>query len=445
MFQLARRFLMSASALLMALSGALFAEPVLAQRVAWECPRDSTQSFTEAKTTASTPVYARPSTSARVFDRLPRNTRICANGSTVDGVWLTIRTRNGVVGYVQASQTTPRPRPAATLAPSSELSPIYFPPSNANTVYVAKDAFEFGAQVERLPGLDPLKATGMRWVKLQIVFTDDAPNINAQIKQAHDAGMKLLVTAIGDRRRPNDADVQARYAIEVGKLARAGVDAIEIWNQPNLPREWGGENAAMIDPLSYTALLKQSYASIKRENPATLVIGANIATTGFWAGNCTPTGCDDEPYLRAIAAAGAGAHMDCQGAMMLSNVQAPDLRTSSKFGAHHSWYLLPTLDVVLDRLNKPVCFTHLGSLSKDGFANTLPLGFSWANETTTEQQARWNVRALEVLRDSGKVRLAILYNWDFRSWGDDPQAGFAIVRADGSCPTCTLLKSSFVK
>ena len=34
------------------------------------------------------------------------------------------------------------------------------------------------------------------------------------------------------------------------------------------------------------------------------------------------------------------------------------------------------------------------------------------------------------------VQLIIIWNIDFDSYDNDPQAGYAIIRADGACPAC---------
>jgi len=39
------------------------------------------------------------------------------------------------------------------------------------------------------------------------------------------------------------------------------------------------------------------------------------------------------------------------------------------------------------------------------------------------------------------VRLLIVWNIDFTGYGDDPQAGYAIIRPDGGCPVCVALSS----
>jgi hypothetical protein len=51
-------------------------------------------------------------------------------------------------------------------------------------------------------------------------------------------------------------------------------------------------------------------------------------------------------------------------------------------------------------------------------------------------------------RASGYVRLVVVWNVDSTFWGPtddpengDPQAGYAILRPDGSCPACAALQN----
>jgi hypothetical protein len=36
--------------------------------------------------------------------------------------------------------------------------------------------------------------------------------------------------------------------------------------------------------------------------------------------------------------------------------------------------------------------------------------------------------------------MMIVFNVDFTAFGADPQAGYAMMRADGSCPACETLR-----
>jgi hypothetical protein len=53
-----------------------------------------------------------------------------------------------------------------------------------------------------------------------------------------------------------------------------------------------------------------------------------------------------------------------------------------------------------------------------------------------QQHAQWLGEAVGIARSQGNVRLMIVFNVDFTTYTDDPQAGYAIIREDGSCPAC---------
>jgi hypothetical protein len=89
---------------------------------------------------------------------------------------------------------------------------------------------------------------------------------------------------------------------------------------------------------------------------------------------------------------------------------------------------------------KPLCFTEIGYVSAEGFSQGLPGNFSWAAGNSVQEQAQWLAEAAVRARNSGTVRLFILWNVDSTTFLDtDPQAGYAIVRPDGTCPACNTL------
>jgi hypothetical protein len=58
------------------------------------------------------------------------------------------------------------------------------------------------------------------------------------------------------------------------------------------------------------------------------------------------------------------------------------------------------------------------------------------------EQAEWLGRAVTLAKSSGKVRLMIIFNVDFTVYGEDPQAGYAILRPDLKCPACSKLAAA---
>jgi hypothetical protein len=89
---------------------------------------------------------------------------------------------------------------------------------------------------------------------------------------------------------------------------------------------------------------------------------------------------------------------------------------------------------------RKLCFTELGYLTPEGYG-ALPAAFAWAGSTSVAQQAQWLGEAANLSKSGGVVRLMVVFNVDFKVWGDDPQAGYAIIRANGTCPACENLRA----
>ena len=143
-----------------------------------------------------------------------------------------------------------------------------------------------------------------------------------------------------------------------------------------------------------------------------------------------------------MAAAGAANYMDCVGVHYNAGIVSPDVTSGAPVGSsgHYSWYLPRMMQLYRSFFpTKPLCFTELGYLTGEGFG-PLPGGFAWASDNSLGEQAAWLAGAVHRLRGSGYVRLYIVWNVDATHWSSDPQAGYAIVRPDGSCPACDTLR-----
>jgi hypothetical protein len=355
------------------------------------------------------------------------------------GEWLKIN-YNGVQAYVFAAYTEP-----ASGGSSSGNAPAPATPAPVTGGANASGSFEIGAHIRGDGGILPRmrNEAGMTWVKYQAVMPGGAPDLSGIIGAVHANGMKILVGAIGDRGRANDVNYHKDFARNVAALASQGADAIEIWNEPNLDREWGGSGANQVNPDSYANLLRESYGAIKSVNKGTMVVSAAPAPTGYAGGACRGDVCDDGPFLTRVTNAGGMAYADCVGAHYNGSPNPPDLRNGGPTGDHPSWYFWGTLETTWNatRGQRPICWTELGYVTKDGIAGSLPGGFSWGNGITLQNQADWLRRAAELSKSSGKVRLMIIWNADFRQFDSDPQAGYSIFRPDGACPACGGLKA----
>lgn len=308
------------------------------------------------------------------------------------------------------------------------------PPPIANT------GFELGGQTHTLANPTLMHEAGMDWVKFQHKWgPGDSPDaVAGRIGHAHGNGLKVLLSIPGAEAYPSSIDFNA-YVEFLRGVAALGPDAIEIWNEMNINFEWP---EGQIDPNSYVNnMLRPAYQAIKSVNPNVMVISGAPAPTGFdngveaWA---------DDRYMAGVAAAGGANYMDCIGVHHNAGATSPSATSGHPAGNnHYSWYFIPTLNMYYNTFggSRPVCFTELGYLSGQDFGG-VPSRFSWASGTTVSQHAQWLGEAVSLAGNSGKVRMVIVFNVDFTHWGDDPQAGFAMLRPDGSCPSCATLRGA---
>jgi hypothetical protein len=144
--------------------------------------------------------------------------------------------------------------------------------------------------------------------------------------------------------------------------------------------------------------------------------------------------------MAGMAAAGAASYADCIGLHYNEGIVSPN-QNSGGWTTYPTNYFSTMLARGLAKFRgKKACFTELGFLSPEGFGG-LPGGFSWAANTSVDEQATWLAQAAVKASASGRVRLMIIWNLNFTNWGDDPMAGYAIIRPGGGCPACEKLGS----
>ncbi|MFN8372410.1 MAG: hypothetical protein U0694_05990 [Anaerolineae bacterium] len=406
------------------------------------------------------------------YDRvigLARGTTILLDGRDSSGNWVRGITSRSNVGWVSSggvsitlSQLTALPiidvntpfllsAPGAA-APSTTSNATT---DNASSAPVAPvqavvgtapvSGFAYGGHIRNFDSntYNAMYRAGMTWIKVQIRYAagQDPSGLSGLINNAHSAGFRILLGIVGYNTELNNPGYFDQYAAYVAGAAGLGADAIEVWNEPNIDREW---TPGQIDPVRYTDLLRVAYNAINAVNPNTMVISGAPAPTGYFGG-CSGGGCDDNAFVSAMAAAGAANYLDCVGLHYNEGIVPPsqtsgDPRGNSSHYSRYFWGMVNTYTAAFGR-SRPLCFTELGYLSPEGYGS-LPGGFAWAQSTTVAQHAAWLDSAVSLARNSGRVRLVIVWNVDYTGvFGDDPMGGYAIIRPDGSCPACDALGS----
>ena len=314
------------------------------------------------------------------------------------------------------------PKPAPQAAPQAQTGqPAPAPVAIASTANTG--GFALGGHVA---GFDAgvgnrMKSAGMTWVKKQVTHgVSDGAGI---IAAAKNQGFKVLLGALGSKQRlaANFDGYVAEYAQYLGFLAGQGADAIEVWNEPNIEREWPH---GQINGARYAQLLAAAYQAIKAANPSTLVISGAPSPTGYFSTGCAAEGCNDNVFVQQMAAAGAANYLDCVGVHYNAGITPPNATSGAPVGSsgHYSWYLPSMMQVYRGAFpSKPLCFTELGYLTGEGIGQ-LPGGFSWASGNSLAEQAQWLAGAVNVTRGSGYVSMLIVWNINFTAAGADPQS-----------------------
>lgn len=238
-----------------------------------------------------------------------------------------------------ATPNSPAPQPgdspAASDNPGSE-SPT-FPVPTINTEPVTMTSPDYGMQVFLFwqaeiadRDLKLVQDAGFRWVKQEFAWREIEPvqkgdfdwsRTDRIMDQIDSHGLKVIVRlgvqpewaggGFPEIGPPDNLQDFADYARAVATRYKGRIDAYQIWNEPNLSREWGNRppNAA-----EYTEMLKVTYEAIKSVDPYPIIISAGMAPTTRNDDVARPDtyyiqemyDADAQPYFDALGAHGPG-------------------------------------------------------------------------------------------------------------------------------------------
>lgn len=379
-------------------------------------------------------LHSGPGFSFRPIEALSIGAPLFLVGKSWDSEWFQARMVNGQEGWVYWRYLV--------IWSDAEQLPVTWAQPTA-IPFARVDSFALGGHMMDFTqgGFNIANRAGMSWVKIQHRYHvgQSGADVMGKIQAAHGAGFRVLLSVIGEKAQMGDlTSYAASYAQFVGEAAALGADAIEVWNEPNIDREWPAES---IHGANYVQLLAAAHAAIKARAPDTIVISAGLAPTGFFGPEgCGAGGCNDDIFLKQMAFAGAVNYLDCVGMHHNDGIISPLQTSGDPRGNYPTYYFQGLLTRVPQEFNsRPLCFTELGYLSPEGYGS-LPGSFGWAQQTTVANQAQWLGDAVRLARSTGRIEMVIVWNLDFTVYSpNDPMAGYAIQRPDGSCPACDAL------
>ena len=227
---------------------------------------------------------------------------------------------------------SPTPSRAATYTPVIET---VVPENDATSAARVFDSPDYGVQTflwwrpdiaER--DLALAQELGFGWIKQSFAWRDietiekgkyDWYRPDLIVDMVEEAGLKLLVRL--DRQPfwsqetdwpplenapPADLQDFGDFCGALAERYQGRIAAYQVWNEPNLSREWGKEPP---DAAEYTSLLKICYEAIKAADSQAVVISAGLAPTGTGL----PLALPDDEFLQAMYDAGAADYFDVLG------------------------------------------------------------------------------------------------------------------------------------
>ena len=243
---------------------------------------------------------------------------------------------------------------------------------------------------------------------------------------------------------PKNAKDFADFLFALASRYRKGsshgrIHAYQIWNEPNLAREWGGKQP---DPKQYVELLKAGYQAIKKADPNALVITAGLSPTTATGAIAMP----DIEFIKEMYKAGAKDYFDVLGAHG-AGYKAPPEMSPDEVAAN------PELSNFGEgAAGRVYCFRHVEDVRQvmvehgDEAKKVAVLEFGWTSDprpgsfyhwhaVTEEQKAEYIVRAYQYAAKNWRPWIGVMSVIYIANpnWGpQDEQYYWSITNPDGT-------------
>lgn len=314
----------------------------------------------------------------------------------------------------------------------------------------------FGVDVDQT--LSWAQGTGVEWLKQQVEWVNierapgeyDWRELDRIVDRANGYGFQLMLSVNHAPAWTRSDPVEygpphdpAEFGGFMGILAQrysSQVAAYELWNEPNLRREWHGEP---LDPALFVALIREGSLAIRAADPTASIISGAPAVTGI---NDGETAVDDRVYLGGMVSAGLGEWVDGVGVHPYGFGNPPEERwddqnhRSPSHNNHPSFFFADTLEDYRAILLEgglgalDLWVTEFGWPSVDGFGSVDTTGREFAGYLSEAQQAEYVVAGFQMGQALEWVGPMILWNLNIATiWGKDrPESAYSLLRPDES-------------
>jgi polysaccharide biosynthesis protein PslG len=296
---------------------------------------------------------------------------------------------------------------------------------------------------------------GLGWAKITVPWRSiesscknciDWSDLDRVVAAAGAAGIRLMArvdhqpewsrATWAENGPPDDVYDYADFVSVLANRYRAGsprgtIDAIQVWNEPNLSREWGGAVIDRDQASQYVYMLKETYEMVKAVDPTKVIVSAGLSPTGTNDGTAQP----DDLYLHWLYESGLAYYSDVIGVHAPGYGSPPEAELSSdpRF-PHPSFYFrrVEQLRWIMEQYGdggKPFWILEFGWTT-----DPLHPQYSW-HAVTPEQQADYLVRAFQYAQQSWYPWVGPMFIWTMADPGWTPeyeQYWWSITEPDGT-------------
>ncbi|CAG0927400.1 hypothetical protein TFLX_00437 [Thermoflexales bacterium] len=307
-------------------------------------------------------------------------------------------------------------------------------------------------------GLRSAENLGVGWIKQQIDWNSVEyarglyrwADLDLLVAGAQQRGLKIMFSVarapgfsrpepVEEDGPPSDFTIFRDFMHALSDRYRGRVAAYELWNEPNLKREWRGHE---LSAAKFVELIRAGVEGARAGDPEAILISGAPAVTGIDDG---VEAIDDRRFLRTMIAAGVGELVDAIGVHPYGAANPPDERAAdaahlrSGYSNHPSFFFLDTLEdyhtlLREANLDQPLWVTEFGWPSIDQFGAVDTAGWDYAREVTEDDQAAYLLRAIELRRDRAWVGPLIIWNLNIAPLlgAERSESAYGLLRPDGS-------------
>lgn len=301
--------------------------------------------------------------------------------------------------------------------------------------------------------------TGVQWIKIQVNWAflqPDSPNmLNDQMQlferqveaASRPPNMRVMLSiakapswarsTTQEDGPPNNPQALADFITFMLRDTKIGlaVDAIEIWNEPNLIREWRG--SLPFSGSGYMQLFNPAYNAIRAYSPTIQIITAGLAPTGTLGADTV----DDRTFLQQMYGAGLANYTDVFiGAHPYGWGNAPDARCCNAipdrgWDDNPKFFFIQNIEETYAIMqasghgNAKIWITEFGWATWEGLPTQAPE--LWMTYNTAQNQLNYTIRAFQIGQSLSYVEGMILWNLNFanmfRVEQRDEVAGYSLI------------------